>query len=54
MLEKGEVVEFDTPAALIMRKGIFYDLVKESGLLEGSLTLRKGHGTIVTNVDQQP
>ncbi|KAI1331203.1 metal resistance protein YCF1 [Xylariaceae sp. FL0255] len=32
VLDKGEVVEFDTPQALIEKKGIFYGLVKESGL----------------------
>lgn len=32
VLDKGEVVEFDTPAELIKRKGIFYGLVKQSGL----------------------
>ncbi|KAK5629615.1 hypothetical protein RRF57_005330 [Xylaria bambusicola] len=32
VLDKGEVVEFDTPQALIKRRGIFYSLVKQSGL----------------------
>ncbi|KAI0532895.1 metal resistance protein YCF1 [Xylaria digitata] len=32
VLDKGEVVEFDTPKALIKKKGIFYGLVKQSGL----------------------
>ncbi|KAH7041035.1 P-loop containing nucleoside triphosphate hydrolase protein [Microdochium trichocladiopsis] len=32
VLDKGEVVEFDTPQALIQKKGIFYGLVKQSGL----------------------
>jgi ABC-type multidrug transport system fused ATPase/permease subunit len=32
VLDKGEVVEFDTPQALIEKKGIFYSLVKQSGL----------------------
>ncbi|KAF2970611.1 hypothetical protein GQX73_g2991 [Xylaria multiplex] len=32
VLDKGEVVEFDTPQALIKKKGIFYGLVKQSGL----------------------
>ncbi|KAI1268304.1 metal resistance protein YCF1 [Xylariaceae sp. FL1019] len=32
VLDKGEVVEFDTPQALIKQKGIFYSLVKQSGL----------------------
>ncbi|KAK4252067.1 hypothetical protein C7999DRAFT_37047 [Corynascus novoguineensis] len=34
VLERGEVVEFDTPAELIKRKGIFWGLVKEAGLSE--------------------
>ena len=34
VLDHGAVAEFDTPAALIQRKGLFYDLVKESGLLD--------------------
>ena len=34
VLEKGEVVEFDTPAELVKRKGVFWGLVKEAGLLE--------------------
>lgn len=32
VLDKGEVVEFDTPQALIKKKGVFYSLVKQSGL----------------------
>lgn len=32
VLDKGEVVEFDTPQALLKQKGIFYGLVKQSGL----------------------
>ncbi|RYP79230.1 hypothetical protein DL771_000208 [Monosporascus sp. 5C6A] len=32
VLEKGEVVEFDTPQALLRKKGIFYGLVKQAGL----------------------
>jgi ATP-binding cassette subfamily C (CFTR/MRP) protein 1 len=32
VLDKGEVAEFDTPEALIKRKGIFYGLVKQAGL----------------------
>ncbi|KAH8651800.1 P-loop containing nucleoside triphosphate hydrolase protein [Ilyonectria robusta] len=34
VLEKGEAVEFDTPATLMLQKGAFYQLVKEAGLLE--------------------
>ncbi|KAL2137148.1 hypothetical protein VTI74DRAFT_7695 [Chaetomium olivicolor] len=34
VLEKGEVVEFDTPQELLKRKGLFWGLVKEAGLLE--------------------
>ncbi|KAK5652526.1 hypothetical protein OQA88_10432 [Cercophora sp. LCS_1] len=32
VLEKGEVVEFDTPLELIKKRGVFYGLVKEAGL----------------------
>jgi ATP-binding cassette, subfamily C (CFTR/MRP), member 1 len=32
VLDKGEVVEFDTPKELIKRHGVFYGLVKEAGL----------------------
>ncbi|KAI0199662.1 metal resistance protein YCF1 [Astrocystis sublimbata] len=32
VLNKGEVAEFDTPQALIKKKGLFYSLVKQSGL----------------------
>lgn len=36
VLDKGRVVEFDTPAELIKREGRFYELVKEAGLLDSS------------------
>ncbi|KAH6654420.1 metal resistance protein YCF1 [Truncatella angustata] len=32
VLDKGEVVEFDTPKDLIKKKGVFYGLVKQAGL----------------------
>lgn len=32
VLDKGEVVEFDTPRELIKKQGVFYGLVKEAGL----------------------
>ena len=35
VLDHGEVAEFDSPAALVKKKGLFYELVKEAGLLEG-------------------
>jgi ABC-type multidrug transport system fused ATPase/permease subunit len=35
VLEQGEVKEFDTPQELIKRKGLFYELVREAGLVEG-------------------
>ena len=34
VLERGEVVEFDTPSELIRRGGVFCGLVREAGLLE--------------------
>lgn len=34
VLEKGEVAEFDTPAKLVERKGLFHKLVKEAGLMD--------------------
>ena len=35
VLDHGKVAEFDTPKALIKRKGLFHELVREAGLLEG-------------------
>lgn len=35
VLEQGQVKEFDSPAELISRKGLFYELVREAGLIEG-------------------
>lgn len=36
MLEAGEVKEYGTPKELLERKGgLFYELVREAGLLEG-------------------
>lgn len=35
VLDRGTVAEFDTPAALVGKKGLFYSLVKEAGLLDG-------------------
>ena len=34
VLDQGTVAEFDTPSALIRRQGLFYNLVKEAGLLD--------------------
>jgi ATP-binding cassette subfamily C (CFTR/MRP) protein 1 len=33
VLKQGRIVEFDTPANLVKKQGLFYDLVKESNLL---------------------
>ncbi|KAJ7305801.1 hypothetical protein JRQ81_010167 [Phrynocephalus forsythii] len=33
VLESGQVAEFDTPETLIARKGLFYQMAKESGLI---------------------
>lgn len=34
VLDHGSIAEFDTPSALVRQKGLFYGLVKESGLLD--------------------
>ena len=34
VLDRGTVAEFDTPDALFQRRGHFYELVREAGLLE--------------------
>lgn len=34
VLDKGVVVEFDTPSALVRQRGHFFKLVKEAGLLD--------------------
>lgn len=33
VLDKGTVAEFDTPSELVRKKGLFYELVREAGLL---------------------
>ena len=33
VLDRGTVAEFDTPAELVRRRGLFYELVKEANLL---------------------
>ncbi|MCJ1418249.1 hypothetical protein MMC32_004596 [Xylographa parallela] len=35
VLDHGTVAEFDSPATLVKQKGLFYELVKEAGLLDG-------------------
>ncbi|KAL8913430.1 MAG: hypothetical protein Q9171_001723 [Xanthocarpia ochracea] len=34
VLNHGSVAEFDTPSTLVRQKGLFYELVKEAGLLD--------------------
>lgn len=34
VLNHGTVAEFDTPSALVRHRGLFYELVKEAGLLD--------------------
>ncbi|KAI9786848.1 MAG: ATP-binding cassette glutathione S-conjugate transporter ycf1 [Geoglossum umbratile] len=38
VLDRGAVAEFDTPSKLVQRRGLFYELVKEAGLLESVAT----------------
>lgn len=44
VLQQGRVAEFDTPAALIKNRGLFYELVREAGLLDGF-----GNGSAAAN-----
>lgn len=41
VLQQGKVAEFDTPEELIKKRGLFYELVREAGLLENF-----GNGTL--------
>lgn len=41
VLQQGKVAEFDTPEELIKNRGLFYELVREAGLLENF-----GNGTL--------
>ncbi|ETN40306.1 uncharacterized protein HMPREF1541_04582 [Cyphellophora europaea CBS 101466] len=41
VLQQGKVAEFDTPQELINRRGLFYELVREAGLLDNF-----GNGTV--------
>lgn len=34
VLQQGRVAEFDAPGELIAKRGLFYELVREAGLLE--------------------
>ena len=34
VLNHGKVAEYDTPSVLIRKRGLFYDLVREAGLLD--------------------
>ncbi|OAL22550.1 hypothetical protein AYO22_07108 [Fonsecaea multimorphosa] len=44
VLQQGRVAEFDTPDELIRKRGLFYELVREAGLLDGF-----GNGTAGAN-----
>ena len=33
VLDKGEMAEFDSPSTLITKRGIFYKMAKDSGLV---------------------
>lgn len=41
VLQQGKVAEYDTPEELIKKRGLFYELVREAGLLENF-----GNGTL--------
>lgn len=34
VLQQGKVAEFDTPSELVKKRGLFYELVREAGLLD--------------------
>ena len=34
VLDHGSIAEFDRPSVLVRQKGLFYELVKEAGLLD--------------------
>ena len=34
VLDKGRIAEFDSPQALIAKRGLFYELARESGLAD--------------------
>jgi len=36
VLQQGKVAEFDTPEELIKKRGLFYELVREAGLLDNT------------------
>ena len=44
VLQQGRVAEFDAPSELIKKKGLFYELVREAGLLESAASAA-GTGT---------
>ena len=49
VLDRGEVREFDTPDRLVQRRGLFWELVKESGLL-GSVSGAEEGGRGTSNM----
>lgn len=34
VLDKGKIAEFDTPTNLISKRGIFYGMAKDAGLVQ--------------------
>ena len=48
VLQQGRVAEFDTPEELIRKRGLFYELVREAGLLDGF-----GNDTAESNQHQE-
>lgn len=47
VLQQGKVAEFDTPQTLVRNRGLFYELVREAGLLDsvgnGQVAQQKHH-----------
>lgn len=44
VLDHGKVAEFDSPSELVRKRGLFYELVREAGLLSQIEGTQNGQG----------